>query len=44
MSSFQKGLCPICRVSIQVKNFKRHWNTQHQRQERKERMMKSSTP
>ena len=35
MSSFQKGLCPICRVSVQVKNFKRHWNIQHQRQEKK---------
>jgi hypothetical protein len=35
MSSFQKGLCPVCRVCFQVKNFKRHWNTQHQRREKK---------
>jgi hypothetical protein len=35
MSSFQKGLCLIYRVSVQVKNFKRHWNTQHQRYEKK---------
>lgn len=35
MSSFQKGLCPVCRASVQVKNFKRHWNIQHQRLEKK---------
>lgn len=35
MSSFQKGLCPICRGYVQVKSFKRHWNTQHERHERK---------
>ncbi|CAF1459175.1 unnamed protein product [Rotaria sordida] len=35
MSSWQKGVCPICRVSVQVKNFKRHWSTQHERHEKK---------
>ena len=35
MSSFQKGLCPLCRVCVQVKNFKRHWHIQHQRNEKK---------
>ncbi|CAF1422697.1 unnamed protein product, partial [Rotaria sordida] len=35
MSNSQKGLCPVCRVSVQVKNFKRHWCTHHERNERK---------
>ena len=35
MSSSQKGLCPLCRACVQVKNFKRHWHTQHERYERK---------
>jgi hypothetical protein len=35
MSSSLKGICPVCRANVQVKNFKRHWNTQHQRHEKK---------
>ncbi|CAF4361435.1 unnamed protein product, partial [Rotaria magnacalcarata] len=34
MSSFQKGLCPVCHVSVQVKNFRRQWNTSYERHER----------
>ncbi len=35
MSSSEKGLCPVCRVSVQVKNFKRHWCTHHELNEKK---------
>ncbi len=31
----QQGVCPLCRVSVQVKNFKRHWEAQHERYEKK---------
>ncbi|CAF3207146.1 unnamed protein product, partial [Rotaria sp. Silwood2] len=31
----QKGLCPVCPVSVEVKNFKRHLCTHHERNERK---------
>ena len=34
MSSMQQGVCPLCRVSVQVKNFKRHWEAQHERYEK----------
>ena len=35
MSSLQQGVCPLCRVSVQVKNFKRHWEAHHARYEKK---------
>lgn len=34
MSSLQRGHCPLCRASVQVKNFKRHWELQHERHEK----------